>query len=208
MTDPYPADQMADEGFDPDQLIGPDDVLMEPFMPGGLIGVDDRGDLVPKDNAPDDTSDGFHTFAELYEHRRALTTVLATIAAINGDSWRSKAHHPDDSTIFDGYFIVGIELPDGTVTYHYPLSDWDKFDVVQELEHAPKWDGATAPETPVRLDLFADHLRAAIREGREVQEKARAAAEAVAEGSYDADGMTDGSRAGSPHESNEEGKDA
>lgn len=100
----------------------------------------------------DKLSDGFHTMKELYDHRRALTAVLAAAASTAGDSWRSKAHHPDDSPMFKGgYFIVGIDLPTGTITYHYKLSHWDDFAAVPELEHAPKWDGATPGDSVTRL---------------------------------------------------------
>lgn len=110
-----------------------------------------------------DVSDGYHTFRELYDHRCVLTAVLATIGAINGDAWRSKAHHPDDAAIFDGYFIVGIDLPSGVVTYHYPLTDWDRFEAVQVLEHAPQWDGHSPADTVDRLLDFAQHLTEAMR---------------------------------------------
>jgi hypothetical protein len=102
----------------------------------------------------DEISDGYHTFGELYDHRRALTAVLACAAASAGDSWRSKAHHPSDSPIFEGYFIVGIVLPTGIITYHYELKHWDDFAAVPELEHSPPWDGATSADTVTRcLDL-------------------------------------------------------
>lgn len=110
-----------------------------------------------------DVSDGYHTFRELYDHRCALSAVLATIAAINGDGWRSKAHHPEDTPIFEGYFVVGMDLPAGVATYHYPLSDWDRFDAVQVLEHAPKWDGHSPADTVDRLLNFAQHLTEAMR---------------------------------------------
>jgi hypothetical protein len=126
-----------------------------------------------------EVSDGHHTFDELYDHRRKLTAVLATIAAVNDDAWRSKLHHPDDGPMFDGSFIVGIELPAGPITYHYPLDSWDEFAAVAVLEHAPKWDGAGPPETLVRLADFADNLKKAIDEGRAVQEQARTAADAA-----------------------------
>lgn len=96
-------------------------------------------------------SDGYHTIGELYDHRRALTVALATAAATAGDSWRSKAHHPEDSPMFEGSFIVGIDLPTGTITYHYNLEHWDNFSTVPELEHARKWDGAGPDETVSRL---------------------------------------------------------
>lgn len=115
-------------------------------MTNDLIGALDPGE-------PDQVSDGYHTFGELYDHRRALTAVLAAAAAEAGDSWRSKAHHPDDNPMFDGgYFIVGIELPtDVAITYHYKLEHWDDFAAVPELEHAPLWDGASPADTVTRL---------------------------------------------------------
>lgn len=97
-------------------------------------------------------TDGYHTMEELYQHRRALTAALASALALGGNSWRSKAHHPDDDPMFDGgYFIVGIELPTGTITYHYKLTYWDDFAAVPEVEHAPKWDGADPNTTVTRL---------------------------------------------------------
>jgi hypothetical protein len=110
------------------------------------------GEVVEKFSTMDDEdlSDGYHTFGELYDHRRALTAALAAERA--DISWRSKAHHPDDSPMFEGgYFIVGIDTPAGTVTYHYKLTHWDDFAEVPELEHAPKWDGAAPEATVTRL---------------------------------------------------------
>jgi len=104
-------------------------------------------------------SDGYHTFGELYDHRRALTALLAGAAAGAGDSWRSKAHHPDDDPMFEGgYFIVGINLPNGMITYHYKLTHWDDFVSVPELGHAPKWDGATPDDTVTRCLELARSL--------------------------------------------------
>lgn len=100
----------------------------------------------------EDLSDGYHTFTELYEHRRALTAVLAGLATFENMSWRSKNHHPDDDPMFEGgYFIVGIELPTGIVSYHYELKHWDDFAAVPELDHAPKWDGHTPADAVTRL---------------------------------------------------------
>lgn len=97
----------------------------------------------------DTISDGYHTFGELYEHRRALTAALCSVLTL--DSWRSKRHHPNDTPIFNGYFIVGIDLPTGTITYHYEEEYWDDFRDVITRDHAPQWDGSTSDDTVKRL---------------------------------------------------------
>lgn len=103
-----------------------------------------------KSKDTDNISDGYHTFGELYDHRRALTRAL--MLTNKEISWRSKNHHPDDSPMFEGgYFIVGMDLPDGQMSYHYKLSHWNDFDGVTELPHAPKYDGHTAEDTVRRL---------------------------------------------------------
>lgn len=110
----------------------------------------------------------FDVVDELFDHRRALGSVLAIIATgsddSGGSSWRSKQHHPDDSVPMpDGHFIVGIELPNGTITYHHELEHWNDFDGVHELEHAPAWDGHTSHDVVTRLEGFRGFLRDAIR---------------------------------------------
>lgn len=101
----------------------------------------------------DNISDGYHTFGELYDHRRAL--VAALMRSHPGISWRSKEHHPDDNPMFEGgYFIVGMDLPSGQISYHYKLHHWDKFTGIKELDHAPKWDGHTPALTVDRLERF------------------------------------------------------
>jgi hypothetical protein len=97
-----------------------------------------------------DTSDGHHTFDELYDHRLALTVALCR--ATLRSCWRAKLHHPDDGPMFNGHFIVGIDLPTGMITYHYKLKHWDLFSgSTKLLAHAPKWDGASPEETVKRL---------------------------------------------------------
>lgn len=99
-------------------------------------------------------SDGYHTFDELYDHRRALTTALISTGKF--PAWRSRAHHPDDDPCFAGHFIVGIELPTGTITYHYADEHWDDFhSCTDDLDHAPRWDGALPDATVQRLLAWA-----------------------------------------------------
>jgi hypothetical protein len=100
-----------------------------------------------------EVSDGYHTFGELYAHRRALTAALCKSLGLG--AWRSREHHPEGDRMFPGYFIVGINLPTGTVTYHYKLKYWDDFTGVVELAHAPRWDGAPPDATVERLLAWA-----------------------------------------------------
>lgn len=103
----------------------------------------------PGDSDMDGVSDGYHTFGELYDHRRALT---AALLKCNRDiSWRSKAHHPDDKPMFEGYFVVGIDLPTGQISYHYKLDHWEDFHGIPIFKHAPKYDGHTPELTVERL---------------------------------------------------------
>lgn len=91
-------------------------------------------------------SDGYHTFEELYYHRMMLFSII--LNQNKNISWKSRQHY--DGTMFNDYFICGIETPEGHYTYHYDLKYWDKFDI-KELERAPKYDGHK-PEDIVRLN--------------------------------------------------------
>lgn len=94
-----------------------------------------------------DTSDGYHTFNELYHHRAALFSVICN--ARPDIAWKSKRHH--DGTMYDGMFIVGIETPEGQATYHYDIEPYWSMFHVKELEYAPKWDGHTPDEAIRRI---------------------------------------------------------
>jgi hypothetical protein len=83
-----------------------------------------------------DVSDGYHTFDELYYHREILFAVICN--SYKDKAWKSWKHH--DGTMYDNYFIVGIDTPEGQYSYHYPIESWLFFDV-KELDKAPMWDG-------------------------------------------------------------------
>ena len=91
-----------------------------------ILNLPERGEL----------SDGYHSFNELYYHRMILFSIICN--QNKTISWKSKLH--EDGTMFDDYFIVGINTPNGQFTYHYHIGHWDKFDVI-ELENAPHYDG-------------------------------------------------------------------
>lgn len=94
-----------------------------------------------------ETSDGYHTFNELYHHRAVLFSVI--VKTFSDKAWKSKQHN--DGTMYDGMFIVGIETPEGQATYHYDVDPyWDMFEC-RELERAPEWDGHTPAQAIERI---------------------------------------------------------
>lgn len=95
-------------------------------------------------------SDGYHTFDELYYHRMMLFSVICN--TYKDKAWKSWKH--DDGTMYDDYFIVGIDTEEGQYTYHYHKDNWDMFEV-KELEYAPVWDGHK-PKDITRLLTLLD----------------------------------------------------
>lgn len=103
-------------------------------------------------DAPDvkidgNTSDGYHTFNELYHHRAVLFSVI--VKAFPERAWKSRKHH--DGTMYDGMFIVGIDTPQGQATYHYDVDPYWEMFACRELDHAPEWDGHTPEEAIARI---------------------------------------------------------
>lgn len=100
-----------------------------------------------------EVSDGFHTFNELYEHRQTLFVALAN--RVPTKAWKSRLHA--DGTMFEGpegWFIAGLHLPDGDITYHLEGRFWDLLRV-EEMERAPEWDGHTPADVVKRIKEWA-----------------------------------------------------
>ena len=105
-----------------------------------IAGVDDIGDL----------SDGFHTFRQLYYQRMML---FATIVKQNKDkAWKSLRHEDGELCFGGGWFIVGIDTPEGSYTYHYEDNYFSLFDC-EELECGKHWDGHTEKDVMRLLSL-------------------------------------------------------
>lgn len=114
-----------------------------------------------------DVSDGYHTFAELYDHRITLFIALARLsdatqramnwqqvgeAPYNRRVWRSKNHSDGEPAFGGGWFVLGINKEAGNqVTYHLPLSRWDDTNFAETLEQAPEWDEHTSADVLKRL---------------------------------------------------------
>lgn len=95
-----------------------------------------------------ETSDGYHTFNELYYHRMILFAVICNQNKQN--AWKSWKHN--DNTMFDDYFIVGITTKEGNYSFHYHKDHWDNFNI-KELKLAPEWDGHTSNDITRLLSL-------------------------------------------------------
>jgi hypothetical protein len=115
-------------------------------VPGGpIIVVGDK-----------DTSDGHHTFAELYRYRLLYNAALFNEWAKLGlyDPHKSMFH--DDGTLPFGdrkWFIVVAELPTGQISNHYRVVDWDLFDIpTKDLPNV--YDGHSPDDVERRLTRF------------------------------------------------------
>lgn len=102
-----------------------------------------------------DTSDGYHTFNELYEFRKLYNAALFNEWAMSGDYniHKSKKHHDGEPCFGGGWFIVMATLPTGQISNHYELKDWDLFRC-EEREIADEWDGHTAQDVMKRLSDY------------------------------------------------------
>ena len=95
-------------------------------------------------------SDGYHTFNGLYYQRMVL---FAALVKQNKDSaWKSHRHEDGELCFGGGWFIVGIDTPEGNYTYHYEDKDWDLFDC-EELPVGKHWDGHTEDDVTRLLSL-------------------------------------------------------
>lgn len=100
-----------------------------------------------------DLSDGYHTFNGLYYQRMILFAAL--VKTYREKAWKSYRHEDGELCFGGGWFIVGIDTPEGSYTYHYEAKDWDLFDCT-ELGTGKHWDGHTEDDVTRLLSLQAD----------------------------------------------------
>ena len=139
--------------YDMDYCESCDDYLCGIAVVGGCVSVEKSyltpGEAVDTAVGPlitEDTSDGWHSFKDLYHHRALLFSVI--VHNYRDLAWKSKRHH--DGKELDWNFIVGIDTPWGQASYHYGMEYWDLFDC-KEVEQAPYYDGYTADESVARI---------------------------------------------------------
>jgi hypothetical protein len=102
------------------------------------------------------TSDGYHTFNELYDFRRAYNAALFNEWAAGGKcsvhkSWR---HHDGELCFGGGWFIVVAVLPEGQISNHYEAKDWDLFAVLETERALFEFDGHSGSDVVARLKAY------------------------------------------------------
>lgn len=135
-------------------------LIIENQSEDGSIDISDQRSLLDDlmalftehSKVDENTSDGYHTFKELYDYRRVYNATLF-------NEWASqkkyKVHkswkHSDGELCFGGgWFVVVAEPPTGQITNHYEAKYWDDF-LITETPVAHHWDGHTPQEALDRL---------------------------------------------------------
>ena len=113
----------------------------------GLDGVvradalfDRLADLIEPPVITEYTSDGYHTFGQLYYQRMVLFAVL--VQEHKDCAWKTRNHEDGEPCFGGGWFLVTIDTPRGAYGYHFEAKYWNLFDC-PELSKAKHWDGYT-----------------------------------------------------------------
>lgn len=101
------------------------------------------------------TSDGYHTFDELYHYRMLYNAAFVNTESMEGHAHKSLRHSDGKLCFNGGWFVVVMELPTGQITNHYRLTEtnWDLFKI-EERTVAAEYDGHTPEEAANRLQAF------------------------------------------------------
>lgn len=105
-----------------------------------------------------ETSDGYHTFNELYRYRMLYHAAFVNSLAQNGATVKSWKHSDGEPCFGGGWFIVVTTLPTGQISNHYEEQHWDLFQV-PKVELPPAYDGHTPAEAADRLARYVRQPR-------------------------------------------------
>lgn len=109
--------------------------------------------VFPKEFDIGKVSDGYHSFNELYEFRKAYNAALFNEWALQ-DKYsvhKSKKHNDGTLCFGGGWFIVVAVLEHGQISNHYELKDWDLFDIPEADKAMFEFDGHTGEDVINRL---------------------------------------------------------
>jgi hypothetical protein len=116
----------------------------------------------------EETSDGFHTFKELYNVRMALNAALFNQwAGTSQRKWteekrcfetlpinhvhKSWRHNTGELCFGGGWFIVCAKTSHGQISFHYPASEWEYFNIPEVEKAIHEFDGHTTEQVIARL---------------------------------------------------------
>lgn len=101
----------------------------------------------------ENTSDGYHTFKELYEFRKVYNAALFNEWHKQSKYWVHKSwrHHDGELCFGGGWFIVVAVLPGGQISNHYEAKDWDLFQVKEVQKAIFEFDGHTGQDVIERI---------------------------------------------------------
>jgi hypothetical protein len=105
----------------------------------------------------EDTSDGYHSFKELYEFRKLYNAAFFNMLWKSRDPsfgvHKSLRHNNGGRCFGGGWFIVMAYLNGRQISNHYEMKDWDLFRI-PEQDRADEWDGHSAEDVATRLHEF------------------------------------------------------
>lgn len=104
-----------------------------------------------------ETSDGYHTFNELYDFRMLYHAALFNELAEDNNKYgvhKSLRHYDGELCFGGGWFIVIAELPTGQISNHYKEEDWDLFKIPSAEKALIQFDGHTSEDVRKRLRKF------------------------------------------------------
>jgi len=123
----------------------------------------------------ENTSDGYHTFKELYDFRKAYNAALfnewaqhkhlakhfehtqsgikevVTEIKYKFDVHKSWKHHDGELCFGGGWFIDVALLPEGQISNHYKEEDWDLFQIPEVEKAKYPFDGHSSADVINRL---------------------------------------------------------
>jgi len=119
--------------------------------------------------AINELSNRYHTYNELYEFKKMYNAALfnewAQIKTLNPnwkitgqeyhlvkyDVHKSRRHHDGELCLGGGWFVVVAMLPDGQITNHYEMKDWDLFQIPEVEKAKYEFDHHTGKDVLTRL---------------------------------------------------------
>jgi hypothetical protein len=122
-----------------------------------------------QNNITENTSDGYHTFKELYDFRKVYNAALFNEWAkqeIRNPKWangneplnlpkynvhKSWRHNDGELCFGGGWFIVVAVLPTGQISNHYEAKDWGLFKIPETEKALFEFDGHTSQDVLDRL---------------------------------------------------------